>query len=164
MASIKSNTPTKRSKYKQGFYELVNPQKYIGDPSKIIYRSSWEFRFCRYCDLSDNVVGWSSEPFSIPYISPIDNKEHKYWIDFFIRISRNNKEQNYIVEIKPEASLKKPTFSGTQTMKKLKIFNYEAKLFLVNTAKFLAAKRHAESIGYKFIIATEEFLFSNFNN
>ncbi|MFM2010951.1 MAG: hypothetical protein RLZZ479_1342, partial [Bacteroidota bacterium] len=40
--SIKNNKPSKKSTYRQGYYVLNNPDKYIGDPTKIIYRSSWE--------------------------------------------------------------------------------------------------------------------------
>lgn len=32
-------------KYKQGKYLLQNPEKYLGDPTNVIYRSSWEFFF-----------------------------------------------------------------------------------------------------------------------
>jgi len=164
MSRIKQIKPNKRGVYSQGYYILQNPHKYVGNPTNIIYRSSWENRFCRYCDLSENVLMWSSEPFPIKYVSPVDNKEHDYYIDFYVRILKNGKEQDYLVEIKPEASLKKPILEGSQTMKKLKNFNYEAKTFLVNAAKFSAAKKYAESIGYKFIIVTEEFLFRNIND
>lgn len=160
MASdIKSNKPTAKSKFRQGYYILNNPDKYIGDSTKIIYRSSWEYKFCRYCDDSTNVLKWSSEPFPIKYISPIDGKEHDYYIDFYMKGVKDDKEIDYLVEVKPQESLKKPVFEGIQTMQKLKNFNYAAKTFIVNGAKFLAAKLHAESIGYKFIIVTEDFLF-----
>lgn len=160
MASdIKSNKPTTKSKFRQGYYILNNPDKYIGDPTKIIYRSSWEYKFCRYCDDSTNVLKWSSEPFPIKYISPIDGKEHDYYIDFYMRGIKDGQEIDYLVEVKPAASLLKPVFEGIQTMAKLKNFNYAAKTFIINTAKFSAAKAHAESIGYKFIIVTEDFLF-----
>jgi hypothetical protein len=78
-----------------------------------------------------------------------------------MRLKKEDTEVDYLVEVKPEGSLKKPVFEGIQTMQKLKNFNYAAKTFLVNTAKFAAAKQHAESIGYKFVIVTEEFLFRN---
>jgi hypothetical protein len=72
---------------------------------------------------------------------------------------KDGQEIDYLVEVKPEASLKRPVFEGIQTMAKLKNFNYAAKTFIINTAKFSAAKAHAEAIGYKFIIVTEDFLF-----
>ena len=43
----KPNTsPT--AKTKQGYYRIANKEKYIGDPELVIYRSSWEFGFCKY--------------------------------------------------------------------------------------------------------------------
>lgn len=161
MSNQKSNKPTSKSGYRQGYYLPTKPEKYIGDPNKIIYRSSWEYRFCKYCDDSEQVLKWSSEPYPIKYVSPIDGKEHDYYIDFYMKLLKEGKEEEYLVEIKPEGSLKRPVFEGIQTMQKLKNFNYAAKTFLVNKAKFASAKQHAESIGYKFVIVTEEFLFKN---
>ncbi len=159
MSDIKSTKPTAKSKFRQGYYLLNNPEKYIGDPTKIIYRSSWEYRFCKYCDDSSNILKWSSEPFPIKYFSPVDHKEHNYYIDFYMRLVKDDKEVYYLVEVKPEGSLKKPVFEGIQTLPKLKNFNYAAKTWIINKAKFSAAKVYAESIGYKFVIVTEEFLF-----
>jgi hypothetical protein len=161
MSDIKELKPTKNSKYRQGYYVPKKPEKYIGDPTKIIYRSSWEHRFCRFCDDTKDVLKWSSEPYPIKYISPVDNKEHNYHIDFYMRVVKFGKELDFLVEIKPESSLRKPIFEGAQTMQKLKNFNYAAKTFLVNKAKFAAAQKHAETKGYRFVIITEEFLYKN---
>jgi hypothetical protein len=161
MSGIKSNKPTHKSGFRQGYYKLTNPEKYVGDPTKIIYRSSWEFRFCKYCDESSGVIRWSSEPYPIKYISPVDGKEHQYYVDFYMRVKKGDFEYDYLAEVKPEGSLQKPVFEGIQTMQKLKNFNYAAKTWLINRAKFAAAKNHAESIGYKFVVVTEEFLFRN---
>ena len=43
MSRNRSNIGNK--KYKQGKYILINKEKYLGDPTNIIYRSSWEFFF-----------------------------------------------------------------------------------------------------------------------
>ena len=72
-------------KWKSGKYYPTNSEKYIGDIHNIIYRSSWEQRFCQYCDINPNITKWSSEPTDIPYWSPIDKKEHKYFVDYYIR-------------------------------------------------------------------------------
>ena len=139
--SIKNNKPTAKSGFRQGYYKLNNPDKYIGDPTKIIYRSSWEYRFCKYCDDGENVVKWSSEPVGIKYTSPIDSKQHDYYIDFYARIKKGDTEEDYL------------------TMKRLKNYNYALQTWITNRAKFQAAKDHAERIGYKFVIVTEKFLF-----
>jgi hypothetical protein len=164
MSAIKTKKPTSKSRFRQGYYKINNLEKYIGDPTKIIYRSSWEYRFCRYCDETEEVLKWSSEPYPIKYISPLDKKQHEYYVDFYMRLKTDNAEQDYLVEVKPEASLKKPVFEGLQTMKRLKNFNYAAQTWLVNCAKFAAAKTHAESMRRKFVIVTEEFLFKQEKN
>lgn len=157
---IKDNKPSNSRGFKQGYYKLNNPEKYIGDPNKIIYRSSWEYRFCKYCDDGENVLKWSSEPICIKYINPIDNKEHNYYVDFYARIQKGKDEVDYIIEVKPEASLEKPIMeSGSQTIKRLKNYNYALQTWIVNRAKFQAAKKHAELNGYKFVVVTEKFLF-----
>jgi len=77
MTDIKKVKPN--GEYKSGKYEPKNPEKYIGDVHNIIYRSSWELRFCIYCDNNDGIVKWSSEPVVIPYYNPLDKKEHKLY-------------------------------------------------------------------------------------
>lgn len=160
MSDIKSNKPTHKSGYRQGYYTLTNPDKYIGDPRKIIYRSSWEYRFCRYCDTSLSVSKWSSEPIGVKYISPIDHKEHTYYVDFYMRIMEGDTPIDCFVEVKPKASLEMPILEGKNvTTKKLKNYNYALKTYIINRAKFAAAKAYAEGRGYKFIVVTEDFLF-----
>jgi hypothetical protein len=160
--SIKNVKPSFKSGYRQGYYKPKRPEKYIGDPENIIFRSSWEYRFCKYCDDNEVVVKWSSEPTAIKYINPIDNQEHNYYVDFFLRIKRGEKEIGYLAEIKPEASLEKPIMeSGSQTVKRLKNYNYAMQTWIINRAKFHAAKQFAENNGYRFVIVTEKFLFEN---
>jgi hypothetical protein len=67
-------------------YTPVNPQKYVGDHSNIIMRSSWETKFAIWCDKNPSVLKWSSEETIVPYISPVDNRYHRYFIDFKIQI------------------------------------------------------------------------------
>jgi hypothetical protein len=64
-----------KSKYRPSF-----PSKYKGDPTNIICRSSWERKFCHWCDLNESIIEWGSEEFYIPYLSPVDNRVHKYYI------------------------------------------------------------------------------------
>ena len=96
--SIKKVKPTSKSGYKQGYYKPKFPLKYRGgDP--IIYRSSWERKFCHWCDHNEDVIYWISEPFSIPYFSLLDNKWHKYYPDFFFKMKKGDTTQEYVVEI-----------------------------------------------------------------
>ena len=74
----------------KGKYQPTNPQKYRGDYSNIIYRSLWERKFMKYCDLNENILEWGSEEIALPYRSPIDNKIHKYFPDFYIKVKESN--------------------------------------------------------------------------
>ena len=86
-----------KSKFKPSF-----PQKYQGDANNIICRSSWERRFCNYCDTNPNILKWASEEFSIPYVSPVDNRVHRYYPDFLIEVRETSgKIKKYVVEVKP---------------------------------------------------------------
>ena len=156
---IKKIRPSNR--YINGLYKCKNSNKYIGDSNAIIYRSSYELKFCQFCDTSDSVIKWSSEPFSIPYFNEFDNKKHSYFIDFYAKIFNElqGKPIDYLIEIKPSAKLKKPKRPKKATPKKLKTFNESAIEYIRNMSKFSAAKLYASSIGYEFKIITELQLF-----
>lgn len=155
----KQNKPSKKTGYKQGYYKLENPKKYTGNPAEIIYRSSYEYKFCRYCDFTPEVVNWSSEPFSIKYMDPINKKERSYNVDFFIRVAKNGTMTNYLVEVKPKAKLQMPVLEAKQTLKRLEQYNADMEEFIINKAKKEAAEAYAHAMGYKFIIVTEDFLY-----
>jgi len=159
---IKKVKPNPNGRHRQGYYKINNPLKYVGDPTKIRYLSSYEYRFCKYCDDTDTVIKWSSEPIGIKYFHPILQKEREYFVDFYARIKKYDKEQDYLIEVKPEGSLERPIMeSGSQTIRRLQNYNYAMKMWLENKAKFIAAKRFAEMHGYKFVLITEKFLFDN---
>ena len=58
----------------KGRYSPVNKEKYQGNPTNVIYRSLWERKFMKWCDLSESVIKWGSEETVVPYVSPLDNK------------------------------------------------------------------------------------------
>ena len=66
----------------KGKYITRNSAKYRGDYRNIIYRSSWELKFMKYCDMNPNILEWGSEEIVIPYRSPLDNRVHRYFVDF----------------------------------------------------------------------------------
>ena len=105
--SIKNLKPSGNSGFVQGYYNPLNPDKYIG-PTPIIYRSSWERKFCIMCDNKESVLKWSSEPVTIKYKWSKDGKEHKYYPDFYMKTAGENDEGpvEWLVEIKPEAQIK----------------------------------------------------------
>lgn len=137
--------------YRQGKYRPKNPNKYNGDPTKIIYRSSYELKFMQYCDLTENVNSWRSEEFFIPYISPIDGKVHRYFPDFFVKY----KDRSIVIEIKPQRDLKMPE---KNPKRKTKSWAYSVKMWAINQAKWKAAKEWCEDRKYEFKILTEKEL------
>ena len=101
---------TIKSRYKPEY-----PRKYKGDPNNIICRSSWERKFCRWCDLNENILEWGSEEFCIPYRSPVDRRVHRYFPDFIIKVREQTGDvKRYVIEVKP----KKQTRPPVQTTKK----------------------------------------------
>ena len=149
--------------HRSGIFQPQNPDKYIGDLNKIIYRSSWEHRFCNYCDRNENILKWSSEPLAIDYWNPLDQKSHKYYVDFYIKTLREDgTEQEWIIEIKPESQTKKPIYEGkNMTAKKLDSYIHSTKVWITNQAKFKAAKEWADKRGFRFGIVDENFLFKS---
>lgn len=142
-------------KYYQGKFNPSHPEKYMGDPTNIIYRSSWEFRFMRWCDNSSNVIKYSSEETIIPYRCPTDGKLHRYFVDFRIQIkNRNNELKTYLVEVKPSIQTMVPKYPG----KKTKRYISESLTFMKNTAKWEAARNYCNDRNWEFVIITEKEL------
>jgi hypothetical protein len=164
------------SKTQQGYYKPEHPEKYVGDINLIIYRSSWELAFCKYCDYSPSIKRWSAEPISVPYYNRVSNLEEnqklgldpnnpvnwkikKYNIDFWIEQEVNNKLQKIFVEIKPKDKLKKPIPPDKNApLKEQKQFVIKAKEYIVNEAKFAAIKAWAEKNNSLFYVFTEDTL------
>ena len=136
-------------------YKPHNPQKYRGNPTNIICRSSWERTFCKYCDLNENVINWASEEFSIRYISSIDYKTHRYFPDYLIEVNEGGKTKKYIIEVKPKKQTKPPIKKSRVT----KTYLYEMKTYAVNQAKWKAAQEFCKDNGMQFKIVTEEELY-----
>jgi hypothetical protein len=159
--SIKKVKPN--GKHRHGLFNPQNPDKYIGDLHKIIYRSSWEQRFCSYCDRNEKILKWSSEPLAIDYWNPLDKKMHKYYVDFYIKTLREDgTHQEWIIEIKPESQTQKPIYEGkNMTLKKLESYNYSMKVWITNQAKFKAAREWARIRGFRFGVVDEKFLFNS---
>jgi len=139
----------------KGIYKPEHPQKYIGDPKNIIYRSLWERKFMNYCDINENILKWSSEEIWIPYLSPIDNRVHRYFPDFFIRYKDTSgviKES--LIEIKPKRQVTGPKAGKRVTQKQM----YEIKEFAKNQAKWKAAEEFCADRRWSFQILTEDHL------
>ena len=141
----------KRFTYK-GRYQPENPQKYVGNASNVIYRSMWERRFMKYCDLNDDVLCWVSEELVIPYLSPIDGKMHKYYPDFLIKVNRKGKTQTVVIEVKPKRETKAPKKRKKITPRYLQ----EMKTWSINEAKWKYAEDFCKERKWEFKIVTED--------
>lgn len=141
--------------YHKRKYTPINPQKYVGDPTNIIMRSSWETRFALWCDNNPSVIKWNSEETVVPYICPTDNKRHRYFIDFRIQLrDKRGVLKTYLVEIKPDKQTRPPEVPSRKT----KRFLIEAATYMKNEAKWKAATQYAKDRGWEFIILTENHL------
>jgi|ERR1017187_1283384 hypothetical protein len=139
-------------KYLTGNYFPKNPKKYKGDPTRIVYRSSWERTVFVKLDTWDNVLQWSSEEIVIPYRSPIDEKIHRYYPDGWVKMkTKDDKIITMILEIKPFAQTQVPKKKSRVTKKYIQ----DLVTYGVNQAKFNAAKAYCEDRDWKFQVLTE---------
>ena len=140
--------------YKGKFRPRV-PKKYRGDYTNIIYRSSWELKFMKYCDTNKNILEWGSEEFFIPYMSPIDNRVHRYFPDFYIKVKESTGAiKKYIIEIKPNKQTKPPAKPKRQTKGYLR----EAYEYAKNQAKWKMAREFCADRQWEFKVVTEKEL------
>jgi hypothetical protein len=144
------NSDKKNSKYRQGVFVPINKEKFIG--SKAFYRSGLELKFMRFCDTNSNVVMWGSENIVVPYISPVDGRAHRYFVDNFVAINEGGVIKKYLVEIKPS----KQTNPPTTKYKKKEHLIYEQAMYDVNQAKWNAAREFCKKKGLEFLILTEK--------
>lgn len=149
---MKKKPYKKYKSFRQGIYKPVHAEKYTGgkDPR---YLSSWELKFFKWCDINPNVVKWSSESVCLPYISPVDKKMHRYFVDNVVYIKEGQKIVKYLIEIKPYRQTLPPTKHGN---KKNSTILYETATFAVNQAKWSAAKTWCKKNGYIFQLVTEK--------
>ena len=139
----------------KGKFRPKNHKKYMGDFREVIYRSSWELKFMQYCDTNKSIVKWSSEEIVIPYRSPVDNRVHRYFPDFYVKyrdIKGNYQEK--VIEIKPAKQVKEPKIQKRRT----KRYVSEVFTYATNKAKWEAAEDFCKDRRWKFQILTEKEL------
>ena len=140
--------------YKGKYYPSF-PRKYKGDPTNIIYRSLWERKFMVYCDKNQNILEWASEEIAIPYRSPVDNRVHRYFPDFYMKVKeRGGKIKRYVIEVKPAKQTKPPVKPKRQT----KGYIREAYEYARNQAKWKMAKEFCADRQWEFKVVTEKEL------
>jgi len=138
--------------YSQGFYAVLNPEKYVGKGTPK-YRSGWELTFMRFCDNHPSVVSWASECVRIPYKNPFTGKDTYYVPDFLVTYQVNGVNRAELIEIKPKA----------QAVMELARSQQEKMAVALNMCKWQAAKIWCKRMGATFRILTEEDIFNNTN-
>ena len=138
------------SKFANGFYQITNPDKYVGKKVPH-FRSSWEHSFMRFCDENPAVLQWASEAIHIPYKNPFTNKNTIYVPDFLIvYVNKNGEKHAELIEIKPE---KQTTIeSAGRSMR-------DQAAAVLNTFKWQAAQAWCNQNGMRFRVVTENDIF-----
>ena len=134
----------------KGRYKIKKPEKYLGDYSKVMYRSLWERQTFKWCESNPSVKAWNSEEVVIPYKCKTDNRLHRYFVDLLVEMDNG---KIILVEIKP----KKYTMPPKKRRKTKKYIN-EVTQYVKNQSKWEAANQFAKHKGWKFQIWTEDTL------
>jgi len=137
-----------------GRFTPKNPTKYVGDPTNIIYRSSWEARCMDWFDRNPDIISWASEELIVPYKSPVDGKWHRYFPDFLVKMRTNKGMKTVMIEVKP----KYQTVPPAQPTRKTRRFIQEVMTWGVNQSKWKSAQEYCLDRGWDFQIITEEHL------
>lgn len=137
------------SKYAQGKFQLVNPQKYAGNKTPT-YRSSWEYVFMQFCDNNPSILQWASEAVRINYRNPLTGKNTIYVPDFLITYrDAGGAQRAEVVEIKPR---KETTLEGAKNVR-------DQAAAILNLAKWEAARAWCKAHGLTFRVVTEDMIF-----
>lgn len=128
-----------------------NKEKYVGDIENIVCRSLWERSVCKFFDENQNIIKWSSEEITIPYLNPLDNKIHNYYPDFLVQFKIGSENKSWLIEVKP----KKQITLKENASKKEKI------TWIINNAKWKAAQNYCSKNNFEFKILTEKEIFAN---
>lgn len=154
---MKPKVPGKgRISIKQGYYNPVNPLKYLGPVDRIIYRSSLEREFMVECDTNPQIIRWQSEPdfLNIKYINPFKRKMSTYYPDFYIQFHSKTKGLlHLVIEIKASNMMEIPK-GGVG-----KMANFVKMSYVINQAKKQAAEKICASKGMIYLVMTDKSAF-----
>jgi len=134
----------------KGRFVPKHPEKYLGNPERIFFRSSWEVKLFKWLDTTPAVLQWASEEFSVPYLHPFEKRVANYYPDALViykdKFGNLKKE---IIEIKPYK----------ETVLTPKASDQDKYALAVNQAKWKAAADFAAKQGMSFRVITEKTLF-----
>ena len=138
------------ARFAQGKFRLKFPEKYSGTRMPT-FRSSWEYTFMKFCDEHPSVSQWASEAVKIPYRNPLTGKQTIYVPDFFIVYAdKNGKKHIELVEVKPKNQAVKENLGRSRS---------NQAHYIMNMAKWSAAKSWCKQKGIFFRVITEEDIF-----
>lgn len=137
----------------KGKYTPKFPNKYKGDVRNIIWRSLWEYKVMKDFDFNVNILRWGSECCIIPYISPIDGSQHRYFVDFWVELrEKDGKIYQKLIEVKPFAQ----TIAPKKKKRKTRKYINEVRTWGINQAKWYHAEQFSYNQGMEFLILTEK--------
>lgn len=137
------------TKYSQNFYEIKNPDKYVGK-KKPFYRSSWEFAFMNFCDNNPSVLQWASEALHVNYRNPFTGKNTIYVPDFLIvYVDKTGQRHGEVIEIKPT---KETTMEAAKSQR-------DKAMVALNMYKWEAARKFCAAQGLRFRVVNESDIF-----
>ena len=138
-----------------GKFVPKHPDKYLGNINDIVYRSLLERRFMVYCDEHPKVLRWNSEGIIVKYLSPVDQKVHRYFVDFIVQVeSRDGNKKTILIEVKPYSQCFPPKTPKKQNRR----YITECATYAVNQAKWDAAKALCAKEGWEWKVLTEKEL------
>lgn len=144
------------SKFTQGIYKPINPEKYRGDVKNIIYRSSWESTVLFRLDTDPNVIAFSSEEIIIPY-RDVNGKVRRYFPDMYVKRKIGDEIVEQLIEIKPYKETIPPILTeGKRTKTKIR----EVLTYDTNQRKWASAREFCKKKGWQFVILTEKEIFN----
>lgn len=150
---MKKTIGKRHPNYSQGEFKPKNVNKYRGS-FPIVYRSGLELKVMRWFDDNSNVISWGSESVVIPYYSPIDEKTHRYFVDFVVNLkTKEGNVKKLLIEVKPFKQTIKPVLSP---YKKPTTLIYENRQYILNQVKWETAREWAKKKGYEFLVLTEK--------
>jgi hypothetical protein len=134
-----------------GSFKITKPEKYMGDYTKVVYRSLWERQCFKWCENNPNVKAWNSEEVVVPYLSRADKRMHRYFVDLLVEMTSG---EIFLIEIKPKIQTKPPV----KPKRKTKKYINEVVTYVKNQDKWESADKFANHKGWKFQIWTEDTL------
>lgn len=138
--------------WQQGEYVVKNKHKFKGR-SNPVYKSSWELRMMTFLDERLEIELWAYEPFSIPYVHPLTHRRSNYWPDFLVKYTDKSGQAHVdLLEVKPASQAFQENVGKSQK---------NQADFVVNNAKWEAARLYAKMKGMNFRVVDESQIYVN---